>query len=260
MSAIPRIALSVALVLLLWLTDFRTASANTYKMIESTFSPRGVTGNPFDYMQNDIRVTFTTPEGKTDIVPAFYDGGSTWRVRYTPKSKGKYSITRIERNGSVAKGAVAAPDTFGVTGGQQPGFIRISAVNRLRFAFDNGNSYFPLGNDVAWRADGPNADVTDFFDRMGAVGENWSRVWMCHWDGKNLDWPPPKEGAGYLNLTAARRWDSIVESADKNGIYFQMTLQHHGQYSTMVDPNWSENPWSKKKWRLSRHSGTVLYG
>jgi hypothetical protein len=21
---------------------------------------------------------------------------------------------------------------------------------------------------------------------MGKAGENWARVWMCHWDGKNL--------------------------------------------------------------------------
>ena len=81
---------------------------------------------------------------------------------------------------------------------------------------------------------------------MGAAGETWSRVWMCHWDGKNLDWPRPKEGEGYLDLTVARHWDSIVEAAEKNGIYFQLTLQHHGQYSTMVDPNWNDNPWSKK--------------
>ena len=80
---------------------------------------------------------------------------------------------------------------------------------------------------------------------MGAAHENWSRVWMDHWDGKNLDWPP--YGAtlppGQLNLTVAQKWDAIVAAAEEAGIHFQMTLQHHGQYSTMVDANWAENPY-----------------
>jgi hypothetical protein len=42
----------------------------------------------------------------------------------------------------------------------------------------------------------------------------------------------------------ARRWDTIVEAADKNGIFFPDGLQHHGQYSTRTNPNWGENPWN----------------
>jgi hypothetical protein len=45
-------------------------------------------------------------------------------------------------------------------------------------------------------------------------------------------------------LAAARRWDAIVETAERHGIYFQLVLQHHGQYSTSTNPNWHENPWN----------------
>ena len=245
MFSIQRVVLFTAIAFLFSVYASSIASADTYNMLESTFSLPSITGNPFDYLQNDVQVTITASDGKQDRSPAFFDGGTTWRVRYTPKSKGHYLVTRVECNGVVVPGAAPMPRVFNVDGTSASGFVRISAADRLRFAFDDGDPYFPLGNDVAWRA-GPKTDITDFFALMGAAGENWSRVWMCHWDGKNLDWPRPKEGEGYLSLAVARRWDEIVNSAAANGIYFQLTLQHHGQYATMVDPNWSENPWNMK--------------
>ena len=245
MSSTTRIVLCAAIALMFLIATTRNSTADTYKALESSFSLPSTPGNPFDYLQNDVQVTFAIPGGKQVGVPAFFDGSSTWRVRYTPRSTGKYTISRVERNGAAVQGVVPTPREFTVAGAPQPGFIRVNPANSLKFAFDNGAPYFPLGNDAPWSA-GANADVADFFAKMGAAGENWSRVWMCHWDGKNLDWPRPKEGEGYLSLTAARRWDSIVEAAEKNGIYFQLTLQHHGQYATMVDPNWSENPWNRK--------------
>jgi hypothetical protein len=48
-----------------------------------------------------------------------------------------------------------------------------------------------------------------------------------------------------LLLPAARDWDAIVQTAQLNHVYFQMVLQHHGQYSTTADNNWVINPWNK---------------
>jgi hypothetical protein len=125
-----------------------------------------------------------------------------------------------------------------------PGFIRRDVLDRHRFIFDNGDGYYPLGNNAAWDS-GPDIAVTKVFAKMGEAGENWSRVWMDHWDGKNLDWVQGRKlPLGYLDLTVAAKWDAIVRAAEKAGIHFQMTLQHHGQYSTRTDPNWKENPWN----------------
>ena len=46
-----------------------------------------------------------------------------------------------------------------------------------------------------------------------------------------------------MNLAVAQKWDAIVAAAEQAGIHFQMTLQHHGQYSTTVDSNWAQNPY-----------------
>ncbi len=70
---------------------------------------------------------------------------------------------------------------------------------------------------------------------------------MNHWDQKNLDWVPDKKiPLGQLDLDVAKRWDGIVDTAERTNIAFQMVFQHHGQYSTQVNPNWDENPWSTK--------------
>ena len=71
---------------------------------------------------------------------------------------------------------------------------------------------------------------------------------MCHWDGKNLDWPadeakPPQ--LGYLSLSSAMLWDQIVAAADASDVHFHLVLQHHGQYNTGENSNWQNNPWNK---------------
>lgn len=222
-----------------------TSSAGTYPKLEASFELPDISGNPFDYIQNDVQVTFKRPDDKTDAVPAFFDGGATWRVRYTPQLPGRYVIAQVTRNGVKAAPKGLNPGAFTVTGVPGAGFIRRDPAHPTCFAFDNGAVYYPLGNDAAWRS-GPGEDVPDLLAKMGAAGENWARVWMCHWDGKNLDWPAVPGNLAALNLTVARHWDAIVEAAEQNGIYLQITLQHHGQYSTQVDPNWNENPWNQR--------------
>lgn len=224
-----------------------SAQNGAYPRLEAKFELSGVTGNPFDYTENDVRVTLTDPKKASVELFAFYDGGKTWRVRYTPMQAGDYTLTRITRNGTEVKPDSLDKRTFRVAGKPGAGFVRHDPKNLYRFRFDNGGVYYPLGHNVPWRG-GDNIEVATHFERMGAVGENWSRVWMCHWDGKNLDWVPNKTlPPGTYDLDVARKWDSIVEAAEKNGIHFQLVLQHHGQYSSTVNPNWSDNPWNKQR-------------
>ncbi|MDX1932019.1 MAG: DUF5060 domain-containing protein [Capsulimonadales bacterium] len=220
--------------------------AGTYAALETSFELPGLTGNPFDATENDIRATFAAPGGRSVTTLAFFDGGSTWRVRYTPTAAGTYELRSITRNGRPFPFSSQSAKRFVVQGKPTPGFIRVDPKHPTRLAFENGAPYYPIGHNVAWKS-GDTPDVAEIFDRMGQVSENWSRVWMNHWDNKNLDWTTDeKVPPGQLSLKVARRWDEIVRSAERNGIHFQMTLQHHGQYSTTVNSNWDENPWNRK--------------
>jgi len=66
---------------------------------------------------------------------------------------------------------------------------------------------------------------------------------MQFYDSLNLEWP--KVGSfGQYSLPVAQKWDAIVSAAEQGGVFFQMVLQHHGQYSTSTDPNWPQNPYN----------------
>jgi hypothetical protein len=224
----------------------------TYPKIEASFTVNTPIVDPFDY-SNDVRVLIVQPDTSTVSVPAFFDGGTTWRVRHSPTMAGVYSISNITLNGSPLSYSNLSPGSWTVTGFPASlGFVQVDPTNPRRFITSNGRRYFPVGEDVAWSS--PSSGILNIFPKMGAAHENWSRVWMTHFYdngttmGLNLDWPLVNNTFGQLSLTNAQHWDAIVAAADQAGIHFQMTLQHHGQYSSIpisnTDPNWEQNPYN----------------
>ena len=220
----------------------------TYAKIETSFKLAGLTTDPFDYEKTQVMVSLHRPDGSALDVPAFYDGADTWRMRFTPSQPGTYAVVSIKLNGEITHETALEPKQWEVKGDPQAGFVRVDRGDHSRFVFDSGARYYPLGHNQAWHSE-KLPDVPELFGKMHSAGENWSRVWMNSWDGKNLDWSADKKNQtklGEIDLTAAKRWDSIVEAAGKNDIYFQLTLQHHGQYSRDVNPNWDDNPYNVK--------------
>jgi len=242
-----------ALLLLCWLwlpTPSLVAGVRTGDPIEMSFDLPNIQGNPFDCTTNDVQVTLSTPAGNQISIPAFFDGNATWRARLTADSPGRYLLKSITLNGTDARAQSISRTEFDCPQGNDPGFVRIDPNDKMRFAFDDGSPFYPVGYNLAWRSHGEveMPPLVDSLDRMGKAGVNWTRIWMNSWDGKNLDWPSNKADRvepGMLLLPVARDWDAIVQAAQKNHVYFQMVLQHHGQYSTTADNNWTTNPWNK---------------
>lgn len=208
-------------------------------MTEISFQLPGLPGNPYSFVENDIQVKLTRTGGGTLLVPAFFDGGTNWKAHVTPQA-GRWQVAGVTRNGKPVAVQGLTPKTL-TAKALKPGFVRRDPALKTRLIFDDKTPYYPLGHNVGWKAG--NSDITDAFAKLGAAGENWSRVWMCHWDNKNLDWGQKN---GQLSLDVARRWDAIVAAAEKHGVYFQMVLQHHGPYSSNVNSNWPENPWNTR--------------
>ena len=73
---------------------------------------------------------------------------------------------------------------------------------------------------------------------------------MVHWGHMNLDWlndsNAPQIVPGRIDATVAQNWDALVDMAEANGVYLQIVLQYHGQYSTETNSNWDENPWNAR--------------
>ena len=243
MKLYPRSAVGLAALCACCLAPQASGQGAAYSKIEASFTIASLATDPFDYTVTDVRAQIVQPDLSVVSLPAFFDGGTTWRVRHTPMSPGLYQISGVTLNGQPLTVSNLQPSSWLVSGRPtSPGFVRRDPANASRFIFDDGRRHFPVGHNVAWWTN--NASIPGAFYKMGAAHENWSRVWMMQfYDSLNLEWP--KVGAfGQYSLTVAQKWDAIVNAADKNGIHFQMTLQHHGQYSTNVDSNWDQNPYN----------------
>lgn len=232
-----------------------SALRGTYSRIETSFELDNLPGDPFDYEKVNVQVSVRKPDGGNADVPAFFDGGKVWRMRYTPAAPGSYSVIAVKLNGQTVSEEKLEKKEWTVSGDPKPGFVRIDRGDTQRFVFDSGGRYYPLGHNQAWQSQN-SPEIPVLFGKMHEAGENWSRVWMNHWDSKNLDWNESNKNLkpGMIDLEVAKKWDAIVEAAEKQGIYFQMVLQHHGQYasqsgqkfSSNVNPNWESNPYSTK--------------
>ena len=240
-----KVIITMALLLLISGTAFADTKLTVpqYSRFEGAFTVPGQSGNPFDPTANDVDVDIDGPAGKS-IVPAFWDG-TGWKVRFTPTSTGAYSAT-VRRNGRACDAQWSTPSTFKCAKSKSAGFVRRSTELTQGFAFDNGEPFYPIGMNLAWLPNDDGKAYEEAFTSMNANGMRWARVWMTFWDDKALEWRSDGKNPaiGELSLDSARKLDRVVDAAGKEGVYIQLVLQHHGQYTTKTDPNWSQNPFN----------------
>ena len=209
-----------------------------------------------NHYARELWADVTTPSGQKVTLPAFYADGGLFAVRVRPDEVGTYTF------GSVTETTLGVHQTDLVVSLVTPAKVENKSRIRLpsividpkdhkRFMRSDGIPYLANGANLAWAPDGAR-DRMGYYDRAFAAfakaNLNWMRIWMAHWDGLNLDWLPadmgPSPQPGQLSEAVAENWDHLVEDADNNGVYIQLVLQHHGQYTTYNDSNWAENPWN----------------
>lgn len=221
-----------------------------YPMLETTFQLPGVTGDPFDYEKTNVQVTLKRADGSNIHIPAFFDGGTTWKMRYTPTAPGVYSVVEVKLNNEIVHESKMDKKEWTVNGSPKPGFIRKDRGNNTLFVFDSGQRYYPLGHNVAWQTKGL-PDYSEIFGKMHTAGENWTSVWLDQRDGKSLDvtYKDKQPQFGAIDLDQAKKWDSILQSAEKNGIYLQLVVEQSSALaskgtvnSSNVHAEWDKNP------------------
>ena len=121
--------------------------------------------NPFDPDEIAVDGEVATPDGKLVTVPGYFQtpfqiedrrgtenlkvaGASGFRVRYTPIVAGPHTITiKVkDRTGEVR----SAPLAFVAEDAKAAGFVRVAPKSPHYFAFDDGGSYFAIGENVCW--------------------------------------------------------------------------------------------------------------
>lgn len=103
--------------------------------------------------QAALTVVFTSPLGETNPVYGFWDGGRTWRVRFSPDQPGRWSYTTLcsdpANDGLLRqRGAFLCTAAVGTNRFRQHGSVRIARDHR-HFEHADGTPFFWLA-DSAW--------------------------------------------------------------------------------------------------------------
>lgn len=253
-----------------------TPTVNVYERYELAVDLPDRYDNPFDPAEISLAAIITDPNGSIDKVFGFYhqsyfrhrgdagdrlvpQGAPHWRIRYTPTTPGAHRIVieARDRLGTVESDAFA----FQALPPRRPGFVRVSSLDPRFLEFDDGSPYFPIGHNIRspfddrvnrqfpWAIRHPETSVAyrRYFRDMQAHGENITEVWMASWS-LGLEWSrtaPGYHGLGQYNLIHAWELDHVIEEAERRGIYINLTIHNHGQFSTHWDPEWSQNPYNR---------------
>ena len=140
--------LSLSMMLLLPLSAM---AAEQWNVFETSFTSAKAYDNPF--MDVQVDVVFRSGDQQW-VVPAFWAGGNTWKVRFAPPVQGNYTF-QVKCSDSANKMLNGDEQTLSVTAytGANPlikhGHLRVSK-NKRYFEHADGTPFFWLG-DTWWK-------------------------------------------------------------------------------------------------------------
>ena len=230
-------------------------SLNLYEKFEASVTLTAQYSNPFDAGDISVDARITGPDNKPISIPAFYyqeyqrtlKGNQEelikvmeplWKVRFTPTMPGKYTYTiAVQDKNGIAR---SPSQEFTVNPARDKGFIRRTVVNPYYFQFDDRTPYFAIGQNVCWSNSKGTYDYDEYFRKMSAHGENYTRLWMGHWN-LGLEYAE-KAGAGFnglgkYHLGNAYKLDYILEQAEKSGLYIMLCLDPYSNLHESGNPS-----------------------
>lgn len=126
-------------------------SVPQWQCIEFPFEATIAYDNPFQ--DGSFGVTFTSPSGRMRTVEGFWDGGTSWRVRFAPDEVGEWTfITQSahssDRGLNGQSGRFECSSAVGSTAFERHGPVQLSK-NRRYLEHADGTPFFWLA-DTAW--------------------------------------------------------------------------------------------------------------
>jgi hypothetical protein len=173
-----------------------------------------------------------------DGTPARGEPG--WRARFTPTVAGEWAA-RVTMQPS---GLASQELRFLTAERAAAGFVRVDPAYPRHFAFDDGTRFLPVGVNMSWWNEDPLQDYIRWLDHFAAQGGNTIRVWMANWSF-GLEWNDTELGDYRPRLRQAWLLDRLFELAAERGVQVILVLNHHGQFSRSVNPQWHENPYNE---------------
>ena len=120
-------------------------------IFETSFTAARRAADPLD---TRLRVTFRAPSGASHTVDGFWDGGATWRVRFSPGETGAWTYSTSAEPGFAGlhggSGTFRVVAARGKTRFDQHGPIRVARA-RTFLEHEDGTPFFWLA-DTGWNA------------------------------------------------------------------------------------------------------------
>jgi Protein of unknown function (DUF4038)/Domain of unknown function (DUF5060) len=208
----------------------QVVTARPWQPLELTFTAEKDRDDPFDVVRANFSATFAGPDGARLEVPGFWDGGRTWKIRFTPTREGEWSyVTSFADTGDHGlhqqRGAFhAGPAAAGNALRRHGGFLKVSD-DRRHLAYADGTPFFWLG-DTWWAAPSANVPFENFKRMVDKRVAQGFTVFQAH--GHRALFPDAKgHGIGALEATRApdeetlRYWretDRYIAYADAQGL------------------------------------------
>ncbi len=252
--------------------DYNTQTPGCYQKFELSFQVEGAAfDNPYDPDQIDCRVIFSPPNGPKIKVLCFpyqgfvpsggphsetlsAQGPLLWKCRFSPDSPGPWTYEIVARQRDQT---AHFSSNFRVKKSKGQGFIRLSSKDPHYFSYDNGDSYFPIGENVAWPSENGIVDYDRWIPGLAAQGGNFARIWMATWSF-GVEWNDT--GLGDYTKRQDRAWklDKVMELCERQGVKVMLTLISHGAFSSTTDSNWKDSPFNRACWSCSQAPWGIL--
>ncbi len=195
-----------------------------WEPFEMWFTRHNLPANP--YLAEPIFAHFVAPNGQDYRIEGFWDGDSTWGIRFSLTQLGNWNYYVFEKDSSLI-----AQGTLECTASNLHGFLRINPQNPHQFMYSDGTPFFLMG-DTNW--DGMTAGV-DFETRFKPYIDQRS-----------------SQGFNNLNLIVAD--DRYDYSANEGGDVFYMPTPNSRDYDRL-NPAYFD--WIDKRVSYSNEHGII---
>lgn len=213
-----------------------------------------VSGNP---LEAEVTGEFDGPGSVRLIVPGFYDGNGTWKIRFSPTVPGVWNLRTLspvaELNGRTESAIQCSPNTSSVIHGG----LTVDPLHPHHFVYQDGTRYFLMGYEADWLwavglEDPQRKEMRRLIQQIAANGFNHVLTNIYAYDtgwspGKKNQWdlgPAPiyawegtneKPDHSRLNPGYFKRYDEMVEALRDQGIVAHLMIK---VYNKKV--NWPE--------------------
>ena len=122
-----------------------------------------------------VEGVFTGPDGRQLVMPAFYYGDGTWRLRFNPKLVGRW---QVELRSRPHNPEFALQASFEATASDARGTLVAVPGEAWGYVYENGEPYLPFGDTVydLFGMEYCGGDVQGFVARRKQQGFNLLRI------------------------------------------------------------------------------------